>query len=127
MADQPHPFSKLAEELIGDFRAVPPDAPRRQVKRATQPLAAVIEQLMVKHHIGRPSVEHTLRDRWAELVGSANAAYSHPVSVEGKRLVVIAAHAVVRNEIFHHRAEILERLRQIKGCEGLKSLNIRAG
>ena len=38
-----------------------------------------------------------------------------------------AAHAVVRNEIFHHREEILQRLRQVPGCEALKSLNIRAG
>ena len=128
VADQDrYHFSKTAEELIGELRGVPFREPRRQVKRATQPLAGLIEQLMVKHQVGRPSVEQTIRDRWIELVGAANAAYSHAVRVEGKRLVVIAAHAVVRNEIFHHREEILLRLRQLPGCEALKSLNIRAG
>jgi hypothetical protein len=120
-------FSKTAEELIGELRGVPFREPRRQVKRATQPLAALIEQLRVKHQIGRPSAEQTIRDHWVDLVGAANAAYSHAVRVEGKRLVVVAAHAVVRNEIFHHREEILQRLRQLPGCEALKSLNIRAG
>jgi len=127
MPDQPHQFSKLAEELVGDLRGVPFEEPRRQVKRPTQPLAGVIEALMMKHHIGRPSVEQTIRDRWPELVGAANAAYSHAVQLEGKRLVVVAAHSVVRNELFLHREEIVERIRQLPGCEALKSLNIRAG
>jgi hypothetical protein len=127
MADPLHQFSKLAEELVGDLRGVPFREPARQVKRATQPLTGLIEQLMVKHQVGRPSTEQTVRDHWVGLVGAANAAYSHAVRIDGKRLVVIAAHAVVRNEIFHHREEILQRLRLLPGCETLKSLNIRAG
>jgi hypothetical protein len=127
MPDRTQHFSKLAEELIGDFRGVDSKEPRRQVKRATRPLAELVEEMMVKHHIGRPSVEDTIREHWTQLVGAANAAYSHAVRVEGRRLVVIASHAVVRNEIFHHREEIVQRLRQLKGCEDIKSLNIRAG
>lgn len=127
MTEKTHRFSKLAEELISEFRGAPTPDPKRQVKRPTRPLAELVEELMVKHHVGRPSTEQTIRDRWTELVGAANAAYSHAVRVEGKTLVVVAAHAVVRNEIFHHRAEILQRLRQLPGCSGLKSLNIRAG
>ena len=127
MRDSPHAFSKLAEELVGDLRGVPFREPQRQVKRPTRPLAALVVELMVKHQVGRPSTEQTIRDHWVELVGAANAAYSHAVRIDGKRLVVIAAHAVVRNEIFHHREEILQRLRLLPGCETLKSLNIRAG
>ncbi|MDB6093879.1 MAG: hypothetical protein JWM32_1441 [Verrucomicrobia bacterium] len=127
MADKTHEFSKLAEELIGDLRGVPPQEPRRQVKRPSKPLAEFVEELMVKYHVGRPSVEQLIRDQWVDLVGAANAHHSHPVSVEGKRLVVIAAHSVVRSEILHHRDEILRRLRQIPGCEELRSLSLRAG
>ena len=47
MAEQPHQFSKLAEELIGDLRHVPFAEPRRQVKRPTQPLGALVEELAV--------------------------------------------------------------------------------
>lgn len=130
MSDQPQPpsLSKLAEELVSDLRGgLTPEEPRRSVKRATQPLATVVEQLMAKHQIGRPSVEQTIRDRWPEIVGPANAAYSHAAAIERNRLLVLTSHSVVRNELFHHRDAILQRLRQIPGCETLKSLNLRTG
>jgi hypothetical protein len=127
MATEPHHFSKLAEELIGDLRHVPFAEPRRQVKRATKPLAALVEELMVKHQIGRDSPEHTIRNHWVELVGAANASYSHPVVIERGRLTVIAAHAVVRNELFMHKDKIADKIRQLPGCKEVRNLNIRAG
>ena len=127
MPDQPHQFSKLAEELVGDLRGVPFAEPRRQVKRPTKPLGEVIEQLMVKYQVGRPSAEQTIRDHWVELVGAANAAYSHAVRIERTQLMVLVSHSVVRSELLHHREAILQRLRQLPGCEGVKSLNLRAG
>ncbi|MDO8538935.1 MAG: DUF721 domain-containing protein [Opitutaceae bacterium] len=125
--DPPHQFSRLAENLVGDLRGVAPEDPPRSRKRATQPLADVIEQLLQKHQIGRSSPEQTIRDHWVELVGSANASYSHPARIEGHRLLVLAAHSVVRNELFHHRAEIVARIRQLPGCADVRSLNLRAG
>lgn len=126
-ASEPHQFSKVAEELVGDLRGIASDDPPRSKKRATQPLAAVVEQLLVKHQIGRPSPEQSIRDRWAEIVGAANANYSHAARIERNRLVIFAAHAVVRNELFLHREEIVARVRKLPGCEGVKSLNLRAG
>ena len=127
MSDEPHQFSKLAEETIGKLRRVDANDPARSVKRPTKPLAGLVEELMVKHQIGRPSAEQSIRDRWPELVGSANASYSHAARIERGRLVVLAAHAVVRNELFLHREEIVQRIKKLPGCEGLRSLNIRAG
>ena len=127
MSDQPHQFSRIAEELVGDLRGMSFDEPRRAVKRPTQELASVIDQLMTKHQVGRPSAEQTIRDNWAEIVGAANAAYSHAVTIERNRLVVLASHSVVRNELFHHREQIVARIRQFPGCESIKSLNLRGG
>lgn len=127
MADQPQGFSKLAEELVADLRGVGAEEPKRSVKRPTQGLAAVLEQLMTKHQIGRPSAEQTIRDHWVEIVGAANASYSHAAMIERNRLVVLASHSVVRNELFHHREQIVERIRKLPGCETIKSLNLRAG
>ncbi|QYM77843.1 DUF721 domain-containing protein [Horticoccus luteus] len=126
-ADQPHTFSKIAEELIGELRHLPPTEPKRHVRRPTLPLADLVEQLMVKYQVGRPSPEQAIREFWPRLVGPANASYSHAVAIERGRLVVVAGHAVVRNELFLHRAEILKRLQKLPGCEIVKSLNIRAG
>ena len=77
--------------------------------------------------IGRPSAEQSIRDHWPELVGTANASYSHAVRIERGRLLVLAAHSVVRNELFHHREEIARRIRALPGCEGIKSINLRSG
>lgn len=125
--DQPHQFSKLAEELVGDLRGVPFDEPRRSKKRATQPLATVVEQLMQAHQIGRSSPEQNIRDKWSEIVGPSNAAHSHPARIERNRLLVLVPHSVVRNELFMHREEIVARVRKLPGCETIKSLNLRAG
>ena len=124
---EPLQFSKLAESLIGDLRGVAPEDPPRAKRRATQPLAAVVEQLLQKHQIGRESPEHTIRDQWKSLVGEANASYSHPAMIERNRLIVLASHAVVRNELFHHRDEIVARIKQLPGCEHVKALHLRSG
>ena len=127
MADEPYQFSRVAEELIGDFRQVPFKAPRRLIKRRTKGFDEVLEQLLEKYKIGRDSPEQAIRERWADLVGPANANYSHPVSVERGRLLVLVSHAVVRSELFHHRESIAEKIRQIPGCKEVRNLNIRAG
>lgn len=123
-----HQFSKIAEDLVRELRGgMDPEEPRRSIKRPTQPLAALVDQLLTKHQIGRDSPEQRIRDRWTQIVGAANASYSHPAMIERNRLVVLASHAVVRNELFHHREAILARIREIPGCEKIKSLNLRAG
>lgn len=127
MREDPHRLSKLAESLVADLRGIPPEDPRRSVKRPTQPLATVVEQLLTKHRIGRDSLEQSIRDRWPEIVGPANAAFSHAVAIERNRLLVLASHPVVRNELYLHRDEIVARLRALPGCATLKSLNLRTG
>jgi hypothetical protein len=83
---------------------------------------------MVKHRIGRAAPEDAIRERWAEIVGGAMAAYSHPVQIEqNRRLLVHASHAVVRNELFLNRAMIVERIQKLPGCAGVKELWIKAG
>jgi hypothetical protein len=128
MANEPHTFSKLAEELVGDFRGVEFDEPRKTRKRPTLALAGLVESILNQHQIGRDSAEHTIRAHWPELVGPANASYSHAVRIEReKRLVVHVTHSVVRNELFMHRAEIVERIQKLPGCAAIKELNLRAG
>jgi hypothetical protein len=126
--EDPPAFSKLAEELIGEFRGVPFGEPRRQKKRPTKDLAALVEQILQKHQIGRDAPEHTIRARWPELVGPANAAYAHPVQIDPRgRLLVLVSHSVVRNELFHHRATLLQRIQSLPGCDHVKALTLRAG
>lgn len=126
--EDPPAFSKLAEELIGDFRGMAYNEPGRQKKRPTKDLAALVEDLLQKYQIGRDAPEHTIRERWTELVGPANAAYAHPVQIDPRgRLLVLVSHSVVRNELFHHRAILLQRIQALPGCDHVKALTLRAG
>ena len=126
--DEKPAFSRRARELIGDFRGVPPDGPPAMRPRATKPMAPLIEELLVKYQIGRHSCEQTIRDHWPEIVGVANAAYSHPVRIDrGRSLFVLVSHAVVRNELFLHREGILDKVRQLPGCAHVEEANFRAG
>jgi hypothetical protein len=123
----PHQFSRIAEELVGDLRGIAFDDPKRSKKRPTQSLTAVVEQLLQKPQIGRESPEHAIRAQWPAIVGAANASYSHPAMIERNMLNVLASHAVVRNELFHHREEIVARIRKLPGCEHVKAINLRTG
>lgn len=126
-APEPHAFSKLAEQLIGDLRRSAPEDPARSRKRPTRPLTELIEELLQKNQIGRSSPEDLIRERWREIVGPSNAAHSHAARIERNRLIVLVPHSVVRNELFHHRDEIVSRIRKLPGCGDVKSLNLRAG
>ena len=123
----PHQFSRLAEELIGDLRGIESEEPKKARKRPTQALPDVMEQLLQKYQIGRSTPEQTIREHWKEVVGPANAAYSHALTIERNRLTILVSHGVVRNELFHHRDEILARLRKLPGCADIKAINLRSG
>jgi len=121
-------FSKKARDLIGEFRGVPLDEPASMRRRPTRAMAPLIEELLVKYQVGRHSTEQEIRDHWAELVGAANAAYSHPVRIErGRSLLVLVSHAVVRNELFLHREAILEKVGRLPGCSQVQEIRFVAG
>ncbi len=126
MSEEPKEFSREVENLIAGFRELPVDRDRSK-RRKTQELGPLIDELLVKYRISHDSLEHSIREKWPELVGVANATYSHPLVVERNLLVVLVSHAVVRNEIFHHRASILEKLKKLPGCESIKGLALKTG
>ena len=123
---EPKKFSRAVENLIAGLRSLPEDKSRSKKRRPTE-LTTVIDELLVKYRISHDSVEHSIREKWADLVGVANATYSHPLTVEKKLLVVLVSHSVVRNELFLHRDSILEKLRKLPGCTDVKGLALRSG
>jgi hypothetical protein len=128
MPDEPPQFSRAAEELIASLRRMPLEIPRGMRKRPTKDLGPLISQILVDNQIGCDSPEQTIRDKWSEIVGPANAQYSHPARIErGRSLVVLASHSVVRNELFHHRMTILGKIQKLTGCDHVREINIRAG
>src|SRR6478609_997554 len=126
MSEEPKEFSRAIENLIAVLRELPEDRGRSKRRKATE-LGPLIDELLVKHRISHDSLEHSIRDKWVELVGAANASYSHPLVVEKSLLVVLVSHAVVRNELFQHKDAIMAKLRKLPGCDGIKGLALRSG
>ena len=126
MSESAKEFSREIENLVAGFRELPEDKGRSR-KRPTQDLGALVEALMVKHKIGRASLEQTIRDNWVQVVGGANASYSHAVTIEDNRLHVIVSHSVVRNELFLHRQAILAKIKALPGGATVRGLVLRSG
>ncbi|MFZ5494391.1 MAG: DciA family protein [Verrucomicrobiota bacterium] len=124
MSDEPKEFSREVENLIAAFRELPADRDRSKRRQATA-LGPLIDELLVKYRISHDSLEHSIREKWPELVGAANATYSHPLIVERNQLVVLVSHSVVRNELFLHRAAVLDKLKKLPGCSDIKGLVLR--
>ncbi len=125
MKEEETEFSRAIENLIAGFRELPEDEGRSR-RRPTADLGKLIDELLVKHRISHDSLEHSIREKWPELVGVANASYSHPLVVEKSLLVVLVSHAVVRNELFLHKEPILAKLRRLPGCDGIKGIALRS-
>lgn len=122
----PRPFPRKVENLIAAFRGFPENKSRSRV-RDPRELAPIIDQLLAKYQIGRSTPESKLREKWKEIVGAANAAYSHPLEIgRGGRLRVLVSHPVVRSEIQLHHDEVMDRIRAVPGCESVKTLILQA-
>ena len=121
-------FSKLAEELIADFRGVVFDEPRRQVKRPTKTAGDVMEGLVHKYHLTDASPVQVLRDRWGEMVTPTLAAYSHVVEISNSGwLVVMVSNSVAKQELTNNRRLFLPRIKAVPGCGTIKGMTFRAG
>ncbi len=129
MPETPDTFRHVARRLVADLRGVPDDTPARQIKRATRSLGPLIDELLVKHQVGRTTPEDTIRENWPAIVGPAIAHYSHAGLIDPKgRLTILYNQPVAGNELRFHQAAILARIQALPGLRPLvKGLNIRAG
>ncbi len=122
-----HEFSRDIENLIASLRGLPTDDSRSK-RRKEQPIGLSIDKILRQYHIGEEAPDHTIRQHWADVVGSANAAYSHPVKIDKKgKLLVLVSHAVVRDELRLLETIMLQRIRRLHGCENVTGLTLRAG
>ena len=129
MPEKPDTFRHVARRLVADLRGVPDDTPARQIKRRTQILGPLIDELLVKHHVGRSTPEDTIRENWPSIVGPAIAHYSHAALIDPKgKLTILYNQPVAGNELRFHQAAILARIQALPGLRPVvKGLNIRAG
>ena len=120
-------FSRNVENLIADFRGLPPDLSRSRL-RATRGLGDVVEQILHKYRIGMSTPEDAIRQAWNEIVGEGNATFCHPLRIDRERTLVIGvSNPVVRQELLFHKATILQRIRTIPAAHHIADVVIRTG
>lgn len=121
-------FNRRIQNLIADFRGLPRDR-SRSVPRGPVSLGSALGVVIEKHQIGSPGVEALIMREWPKLIGPQNAPRCSPQRLmdNGSRLLVHTANSIIRQELMFQQQAILQRLRQIPGCEGIRQLVIRAG
>lgn len=120
-------YRRMAENMAAAFRGLPEDNSTSRDRNVASIGDGITEAL--KHYrisFDKSLPEDALRARWNELVGPA-APYSHASRIEGKALVIVTSHAVVRSEMMNHRAVIISRVRAVPGCEHIEAIKCRAG
>lgn len=65
---------------------------------------------------------------WKAIVGEKTAHRCRPQKIVKERVLVITAtNSVVRSELQFNQRQVLKRIQQIEGCEGIRELVIKAG
>lgn len=92
-------------------------------------LGQTVAALMGALHSRQPRLEHTIAAHWADIVGDAKKAHRCAVQrlADDGSLIVIAPGAVLRNELQFEKAKMLQRVRALPGCGGIRAIVLRAG
>ena len=118
-------FSKKQEMIVANFLGIP----NRDCNFSQKdPLS--IEDLVVlfveRYDLERPKPEQILVEYWHEVFGSF-AERCYPVKLtDAGRLIVSVTNSTLRSEIIFKKNEFLHRIRQLKYCEDIKDLVVRA-
>lgn len=120
-------FPREVENLIAALRGLPEDCSQSKL-RPSRSIAELLPEALRKCVPACSSVSEIIETNWRRIVGPANAAYSHLLHVDGGRRVFIGvSNSIVRQEMSFHRKLILDRIRAIPGCAGVREIMLRAG
>lgn len=119
-------FSESAQSLLASLRGIRPESVRGRENSATG-LDSLMEVLERRHRIGEGRPEQAVMAHWGEIMGAHNARRASPLRIERGRLLVQVSNPVLRRELGFHKQTILERLKKIPGCAGIREITFRAG
>ncbi|MFL2826266.1 MAG: DUF721 domain-containing protein [Opitutales bacterium] len=118
-------FSKKQEAIIANFLGVP-----NRDCNFSQKEPMRIEDLVVhfveRYDLERPKPEQILVESWETVFGSFSER-CYPVKLtDSGTLIVSVTNSTLRAEIIFKKNEILQRIKQLKYCEEIQDLVIRA-
>lgn len=118
-------FSKKQEAIIANFLGVP-----NRDCNFSQKEPMRIEDLVVhfveRYDLERPKPEQILVESWETVFGSFSER-CYPVKLtDSGTLIVSVTNPTLRAEIIFKKNEILQKIKQLKYCEEIQDLVIRA-
>ena len=120
-------FNRKTNNLIAAFRGIPPDVSRARLE-AEKNMETVMDQVIREYQLNTTKPEEAILAEWQSLVGERNAGHTRPWKLDrANRLFVAVSNPVVKQELQFHRKLILERIRKLPGCSGVRQLIFRAG
>lgn len=122
-----HTFNRKTNNLIASLRGLPPNY-SRAFMRKEKDLDAVMDRVIQRFGISNERPEEAIRAEWVNLVGERNAEQAQPLQLyRNYRLYVAVNNPVIKQELQFHKKIILNRLKQIPGCESVREIVFRAG
>lgn len=94
-------------------------------RSATQSLADVLRDYIRENNIGKKLKESDIVNSWEEVLGKTIAHYTRNIAIKNRILYVEISSAVVKNELFLIRGEIVEKLNEKAGEELIDKIVFR--
>lgn len=118
-------FSRQVNNLIANLRGLPEDRGRSRPRDA-KPIDSVVEVVIERYKIGKPTPEEIIVKHWKEIVGEETAHRARPMKiVNGKQLVILAANSVIKQELLFKERQILKAIRALPDCATIRDVAIR--
>ncbi len=94
-------------------------------RSATQSLGDVLRDYIRENNIGKKLKESDIVNSWEEVLGKTIAHYTRNVAIKNRILYVEISSAVVKNELFLIRSEIVKKLNEKAGEELIDKIVFR--
>ncbi|MGE9295958.1 MAG: DUF721 domain-containing protein [Puniceicoccales bacterium] len=118
-------FSREVNNLIANLRDLPEDHGRSR-SRGAKPIDSVVEVILERYKIGKPTAEEIIVKHWKEIVGEETAHRARPMKlVNGKQLIIMASNSVIKQELLFAERQILKRVRALPECGAIRDVSIR--
>ncbi len=120
-------FPREVENLIANLRSLPEDEGRSTL-RQSYPIDSLIEVILKRYKIGKPTSEEAIMANWSKIMGDDNAHRCSPQRLdEAGTLLVAVNNPVLRRELMFQRTSILKKIRALPECAHIKAIMFIAG
>lgn len=85
----------------------------------TQTIGAIIADILRENGLEKPLMEKRIVSAWPEVLGPLVAQYTGDISIKNGVLFVHVKSAALRQELFNCRFQLVEKLQQAVGADGV--------